>query len=216
MRVKKRKGRKNVYINQRKKNTRDTMRTKHWQREQALVSELHRKLAAKRKVMHDCYANEILAQGNIVITEKLSTKAWQKMFGKSIGAFAPAKLMSVLKRKAENAGGQVIEINTWKAKLSQYDHVLDDYIKKSLRDRAFLVGGHYLVQRDLYSAYLAYCMNTEENIVCRASAQQHWTGARLRLDAAVKQLSIAKGQGFIPSSAGVKQFKDLTRSAIAA
>jgi putative transposase len=210
------KGRKTVSVFQRKKNVRDSVRTEHWKRENAIVVELHRKMAAKRKYMHDTYANEILSHGNMVITEKVSTKAWQKMFGKSIGAFAPANLMTVLNRKAENADGKVENIDTWKAKLSQYDHILDDYIKKKLGDRAMLVGGEFPVQRDLYSAFLAYCIDLEKQIVCRSTAERQWTGARLRLDAAVKHLQIAKGKGFVPSSAGVAQLERLSRRAIAA
>ena len=165
--------------------------------------------------MHDVYSNEILSHGNLIITEKVTVKAWQKIFGKSINAFAPAKLMSVLNRKAENADGKVIEINTWKAKLSQYDHKLDSYIKKGLGERTMLVGGTDLVQRDLYSAFLAYCVNEEENIVCRSTANKQWAGARLRLDTAVEQLLNAKRKGFIPSSAGINQLVDPTRRAFA-
>lgn len=215
-RVEKRKGRKTIFVYRRKKNVVDSVKTNHWYRENAIIKELHRKMAAKRKYMHDVYSNEILTHGNKIFTEKVSAKAWQKIFGKSIGAFAPAKLISVLSRKAENADGKVEDINTWKAKLSQYDHILDDFIKKKLSDRTMLVGGIDLVQRDLYSAFLAFCIDSEKETVCRATAQKQWPGARLRLDAAVKRLLIAKGKGFVPSSAGVAHLERLSRGAIAA
>lgn len=215
-RAKKQKGRKEVVVYRRKKNVKDSIRTKHWKKENAKVVELHRKMAAKRKYMHDIYSNEILSNGNIIFTEKVSTKAWQKIFGKSINAFAPAKLISVLSRKAENADGKVENINTWKAKLSQYDHISNHFIKKKLSDRVALVGGVDLVQRDLYSAFLAYCIDLKKESVCRATAVKQWPGARLRLDAAVKQLLIAKGRNLLPSSAGLAQLERPSRGAIAA
>ena len=88
--------------------------------------------------------------------------------------------------------------------------------EKGLGERTMLVGGVDLVQRDLYSAYLAFCINQKENIVCRATAVSQWPGARLRLDAAVKQLISAKSEGFIPSSAGVDKFKYSACGAFAA
>jgi putative transposase len=211
----KKKGRKLVTVYPRKKNVMDTIKTTHYLQELAIIKELHRKLAAKRKQMHDIYCNEILANGNEIITEKVTVKAWQKIFGKSTQAFAPAALMCALNRKAENAAGTVHEIATWKAKLSQYDHKLDDYIKKKLGDRAMLVGGTDLVQRDLYSAYLAFCMDLEKETVCRNRAEELWAGARQRLDAAVKPVLNAKSRGdFVPSSAGLDQL--VSRGAFAA
>ena len=40
----------------RKKNVRDTVKTKHYLEVAAIVKELHRKIAAKRKYAHDCFA----------------------------------------------------------------------------------------------------------------------------------------------------------------
>ena len=49
----------------------------------------------------------------------------------------------------------------WKYKASQYDHVLDEYIKSGLSQR-FKKIGDYTVQRDLYSSFLQSCMDTLE------------------------------------------------------
>ena len=146
-------------------------------------------MAARRKQGHDILANEILAMGTTVITEKLSYKAWQKTFGKSVGANAPGSLINTIKRKAENADGELIEINAWKAKLSQYDHELDSYKKKRLSERVHFVGGEIAIQRDLYSAFLALCIDEKENVVSRTTALELWSSIRHLLEAAVIRLS---------------------------
>ena len=48
-----------------------------------------RKLAAHRKSLHSRLVHEIVQTGNTIITEKLSYKAWQKQYGKSVGTHAP-------------------------------------------------------------------------------------------------------------------------------
>ena len=63
--------------------------------------------------------------------------------------------MSLLTRKAEKAGGKLIELATWRLRMSQYDHVSQACTKKPLAQRWHpLNGGPVLVQRDLYSAGL--------------------------------------------------------------
>jgi hypothetical protein len=63
-----------------------------------------------------------------------------------------------LKRKAESAGGQVVELNTWVLKMSQYDHCTETCTKKPLSQRWHVLGdGSGVVQRDVYSALLAFC-----------------------------------------------------------
>ncbi|MBC5851267.1 hypothetical protein [Vibrio metschnikovii] len=53
-------------------------------------------MVARRKQEHDRLANDIIALGNIVMMETLSYKAWQKRFGRSVGAFAPGQFVSTL------------------------------------------------------------------------------------------------------------------------
>src|SRR5262249_41777249 len=57
-----------------------------------------RKLAAHRKSLHGRLVHEIVAVGNTIITEKLSYRAWQKQFGKSVGLRAPGMFIALLKR----------------------------------------------------------------------------------------------------------------------
>ena len=83
------------------------------------LSEVHRKQAAHRKSLHGQLANQVLAMGRIVRTEKLSYKAFQKMYGKSVGFRAPGMFVSLLRRKAVSAGGAVEEFPTRTTRLSQ-------------------------------------------------------------------------------------------------
>jgi len=80
---------------------------------------LERKLAAHRKSLHGQLVNDILRTGDVFKLEKLSYKAFQKLFGKSVGKRAPGMFVSHLKNKAERAGGQMVEIPTYSTKLSQ-------------------------------------------------------------------------------------------------
>jgi hypothetical protein len=57
-----------------------------------------RKLAAQRKSLHGRHVHEIVAVGNTVILEKISYKAWQKQYGKSVGLRAPGMFVELLRR----------------------------------------------------------------------------------------------------------------------
>jgi hypothetical protein len=57
-----------------------------------------RKLAAHRKSLHGHKVHEIVAVGNTVIIEKLSYKAWQKQYGRSVGLRAPGMFIQMLRR----------------------------------------------------------------------------------------------------------------------
>jgi hypothetical protein len=72
-----------------------------------------------RKSLHGKQANDTLRRGNIIFLEKLSYKAWQKLFGKSVGCRAPGMFVAELTRKAESAGGSVTEFPTQSTALSQ-------------------------------------------------------------------------------------------------
>lgn len=70
--------------------------------------------------------------------------------------------VSRLKRSAERANSQVIELNAYELKLSQYDPATDTYRKKALKERWHRWGEtDILVQRDVMSAFLA-CHATEK------------------------------------------------------
>jgi len=118
------------------------------------LAELQRKLAAYRKTMHGNLANRILKQGKHVKTEKLSYRAFQKNFSRSVRDRAPGMFITILRRKAENAGGSVVEFSTQTTKLSQYCHKCKKYTKKPLSQRVHTCC-NLNIQRDIYSAFLA-------------------------------------------------------------
>ncbi|MHB1684648.1 MAG: zinc ribbon domain-containing protein [Bacilli bacterium] len=99
-------------------------------------------------------ANRILAMGTDIHTEKLSYRAFQKIYGKSISVRAPRTFLSILTRKAEGAGGKVDEFNTRTTALSQVC-VCGQKHKKRLCERVHACECGVAMQRDLFSAYLA-------------------------------------------------------------
>lgn len=122
-------------------------------------AETERKLAAERKRSHGELANQILRLGNVIQSETLSYKSLQKNYGKSVKVRAPGMFIEQLRRKAESAGGKLIDLHTWSLKMSQYDHMTQECTKKPLSQRWHVLGdGSGVVQRDIYSAFLARCV----------------------------------------------------------
>ena len=134
------------------------------------LKDLYRRRAVALKEAHNKTANAILALGNQVYVEAMDFRALMKRakettvnkdgrfnrkgrYGKSIGYHAPAMLVGIVKQKAPQEGGALYEVDTFKFRASQYNHVNDTYIKKTRDERTTFVGGQ-LVQRDLYSAFL--------------------------------------------------------------
>jgi len=119
------------------------------------VLNYHSKAVASRKKAMGEIINKILSLGNEIYTEKISLKAWQKMFGKSILNSAPGEFLEILSRKAENAGGSVNKISTYTTKLSQAC-ICGKLERVSLNVRwKTCECGVIDIQRDLFSAYLA-------------------------------------------------------------
>jgi len=144
---------------------------------------LERKLAAQRKSLHGELVNDILRGGDVIKLEKLSYKAFQKLFGKSIGKRAPGIFVSHLKNKAERAGGRVVEIPTYNTKLSQTCQC-GRVKKKKLKERVHnCVCGIY-AQRDLYSALLAKHIEPDTFVLQVSQLVNDWQSAELRLQAA--------------------------------
>lgn len=164
----------------------------------AAHTEISRRVACTRKKLHGTLVTEILSLGTQIYTEKLSYKAWQKCFGKSIGLRAPGKCISHLRDKAERAGGQLVEFGTFHTRLSQTCHC--GHQKKKPLSQRWHSGdcGVGPVQRDLYSAYLAY--HIEDNRLDTNQAQKAWSGAEALLERAVSKLNeIANGQPWLSS-----------------
>ena len=180
-----------------KKGAKRWRRSEQYKRRQRRKAEIERKLACRRKRSHGQLANRILGQGNTIKTEKLSYKSFQKNFGRSVKVRAPGMLMSMLRRKAESAGGKMIEINTRKTALSQFDHTTGECVKKPLSQRIHVFGDGQTepVQRDLYSAFLASCCDTDVLDIRQVHAT--WPAAQPLLRRAMARTDQpASGRGF--------------------
>jgi hypothetical protein len=145
-----------------------------YQQNRTTLATTERKLTAARKRDHGELVNKILAQGNVIKTETVSHKGFQKNFGRSAKVRASGLFFSLLTRKADSAGGQVIELNTRALAMSQYDHVSDSRAKKPLSQRHHnLADGKSCVQRDMYSAFLA--LNASGKTHNPHQLQQSWS-----------------------------------------
>lgn len=179
-------------------------RCKRQQKNQARLRQAHRKLSAHRKSLHGKMANDILAQGSTIKTEKISYQAFQKMYGKSVGKRAPGMFVEMLRRKAANAGGAVIEFSTKTTRLSQTCHGCGTIQKKDLSERWHVCDCGVVAQRDLYSAFLATCV--EYNRLDATLANNRWESRAQRtpalLQAAASRTKFVIGQ-VMPASVGV-------------
>jgi putative transposase len=91
----------------------------------------------------------------------------------------------LLRRKAESAGAEVIEFPTRTTRLSQTCHGCGTVKKKSLAERWHKCDCGVEAQRDLYSAFLARCVEDGRLNADRAKAA--WSGADVLLQAALSQ-----------------------------
>ena len=161
-----------------------THTSRRQQKTEARIRDLHRKEAAHRKTVHGRLANQFMALGIVIKTEKLSYKVFQKRFGRSISVRAPKLFLSILTRKAESAGGQVVEFNTRTTALSQIC-LCGQKHKKRLSDRIHACDCGVTMQRDLFSAYLARFV--EDDALQVAKAAEPWPGAEPLLRTAWQQ-----------------------------
>ncbi|MGO5387224.1 hypothetical protein ACTQXK_06995, partial [Catenibacterium mitsuokai] len=141
------------------------------------LKEKHSKLcrinAINRQLAINEDANHLRSLGDVFITEpknagRLMRRAKEttinskgkfnkkKRFGKSIKNRCPSGFQTAVEQKFKVSGGIYIEVsNDYRA--SQYDHTVDDYIKKRLSDRMYKLQDGTEVQRDWYSSFLLYC-----------------------------------------------------------
>ncbi len=140
-----------------KKGKKQWIKTRNYRRIQAKKAEIERKKTAYAKSQNRRLVNEILRHGNRIKTEKVSIKAWQKIYGKAISAKSPGFFQSELRRKAESAGGQFITFPTRTTALSQ-THLDGTRIKKKLSERLHYDVTGKVMHRDLFSAYLSRCV----------------------------------------------------------
>lgn len=140
--------------------------------------ELQRKNADIRKYQHTCLANYILSLGNKVYIEPMNYKGLQrrtketkigssgryqskKRYGKSLANKAPALFVSIMERKVSQYGDNLVKVDKWEYKASQYDHLSGEYLKKGRDQRWHQLSNGDRLQRDLYSAFLL--MNADDD-----------------------------------------------------
>ena len=117
------------------------------------IQELHRRLAAHRTSLHGNLANRVLGQGATIHTEKLSYRAFQRRYGRSVGRRAPGMFVATLSRKAASAGGRVALIDTRTTRLSQAC-VCGAILRKPLSQPTHRCGCGAEADRDVFSAFL--------------------------------------------------------------
>jgi putative transposase len=167
---------------------------RHWrasQRQrctQARLANRQRRVAAHRKsLQHGRLAHQIIRQGSTFLLEKVSYRAWQRRFGRSVQRRAPGLFVQILTRLAESAGGQVHSVPTRTTKFSQTCQC-GSVTKKPLSLRV-----HHCercgvrMQRDLYSAYLIRFVDPDTHLLHADQAREAWPGAESLLRAAWQQ-----------------------------
>jgi putative transposase len=148
----------------------------------AQLAEIHRIMAAYRISLQGKIINDLLAVGNRFKSEKVSKKWWQKCFGRSVRHRAPGMLETRLFRKAESAGGRGDPIPTRSTRLSQVCHCGAE-VPKTLGDVVHTCPNCGIVcDRDLYSAFLASCV--EGDTLDAGQAERLWPGVDTLLRAA--------------------------------
>ncbi len=197
-----------------RKGCRHWLKSRRQRANEEQLAELHRQEADHRKSLHGQLVNNLLSWGKSFKTEKLSYKAWQKIFGRSVGFRAPGMFMAMLRRKAESAGGTVLEFPTRQTKLSQ-TCICETVKKKGLSKRWHDCSCGVLMQRDLFSAFLA--QSVEGELLNAEKARELWSGLESVLVAALRQVisdspKPVTGKAVWPASFGLKEAQRLNGS----
>ena len=192
--------------------------SKRYYRLRAKLRNLYRKLADIRKMEHNILANELLAYGNEFVVEDMDYKALQKRskktkinaktgrahtkkrFGKSLSRCAPAKFITILTNKAVRNGGNVIKVDTFETKASQFDHTDESYTKKKLSERMAHLSSGEVVQRDLYSAFLLEYIDTESLEYNTKVLNSAFPAFLVMHENTIKRLQ--KDKSYLPASVG--------------
>jgi len=184
-----------------KKGAKNFVKSGRYLKEKVALTEANRKLSAYRKTLQGQLVNRVLMMGNDIRLEKINYRAWQRLFGKSVGHHAPG-MLSILKRKAESAGGSVTEVPVLH-RLSQ-TCICGSVEKKSrnMRWHSCKKCNAY-AQRDLFSAFLVRFADVKRLNI--SQAQKAWVAQESVLGRAMFKLKeIAIGRK-LPSCFGLKE-----------
>jgi hypothetical protein len=140
------------------------------------------------------------------ISEKTGRYQRKKRFGKSIANKSPRTFTEIYRNKVESLGGTFVEINTFKAKASQYDHIDKAYKKKHLNQRWSKLDNGDELQRDLYSAFLIQNTNSTFDGFIQDLLEDKYNNFKLMHDSVIKDLKekISTNESYFPSSIGIK------------
>lgn len=155
-----------------KKKRKEWKFSKNYFKELNKLKEIYRKKKVKDNQHKNILVKFILSQGDTVKAEKTSVNSWKnrskktvtnknngkniskKRFGKAVNNNAPGTLKRKLSEKLSYFGKELIEINPFKTKASQFNHISQEFKKCSLEVRFKELIQGIVVQRDLYSAFL--------------------------------------------------------------
>ena len=130
-------------------------------------------LSEERKKLQGQLVNHLISQASVIKMEDLNVKSLQKRsrdirinpktnrpfsktrFGKSIFRAAPSAFRQALQTKAHQLGINFEIVSPRDTKPSQYNHLTQNFEKKTLSTRIFNLSEDITgVQRDLYSSFL--------------------------------------------------------------
>jgi len=135
------------------------------------VADLSRRKAELRRDLHGKVANTIRSMGDKLHIEQNHIKKWQqdKKLSKLVTRYAPASLVTFLTQKfgIENT----LFLNTYATTLSQICPNCLKKQKKPLGERVHECDCGCVLDRDITSAFLAYCC-TDENTLQESRVQQ--------------------------------------------
>ena len=185
------------------------------------IRERYAKRSAKLSHFQDGLANEIVSMGDEIVIETMNFQGLQKRakkteksdktgrykkkkrFGKSISIHAPSSLIKKIKTRLAYHKGSFIEVDTYKMKASQANHITGEYMSSDLKNRWKELIPDLFVQRDLYSAFLLYNAKNKEEIdfeLCEQTFDNFFNGHNRLIDKLHKQKK--KGKIF-PSCMGI-------------
>ena len=150
-------------------------------RTEARLGDLLRREAAQRRCENGHLAHRVVAAGREVRAERVSVRAWQRVYGRSIGWRAPGACLRRIASMAASAGGGLRQFSTRSTRLSQ-TCICGARRKKALSERVHACPCGLTMQRDLLSAYLA--RHVSDDRLQAASASEGWQGAEQLLRAA--------------------------------
>ena len=165
---------------------RPTNGSQRMRRAEQRLAEAQRALAATRRNEHGALINRLLKdRGAVVHAEKISYRAFQRAYGRSVRDRAPGHFMAELNRKAHQQGGALVEIPTRTTFLSQRC-LCGRRVRKERSERRHRCGCEHVPEgtyadRDELAAFLACFCDSDGNFDHYAAIAAWEGGANDRL-----------------------------------